>query len=314
MKRTARVLLALAGCSGGADGDRDGAVLDGVVLDAPGPDGPVVDPLIGVGTVEPLFAALEFAEGPQWRDATGDLLFSDIPASTIFRYDPSDGRSTFRSPSGNSNGLALDPSGVLIACEHGNRRVSRGDTNPTTVVDRFEGARLNSPNDAIMRADGNLYFTDPPFGIQDAQRELSFMGTFRVAPGGAITAIRRGALTERPNGIALSPDGSVLYVGDAANALIRAYDLDAAGEASNERTFAQTADVPDGIAVDLAGNLFVATDDGIEVFAADATRWGVITLPDQPSNVAFGEVDHRTLFITARTRLYEVRLANPGIP
>jgi gluconolactonase len=268
-----------------------------------------------------------FVEGPVWtRD--GALLFSDIPGNTIFRTTADKKTTVFRKPSGydavdrrpgqhvGSNGLTLDRDGRVIVAEHGNRRVSRGDgAVPDTLVDRFEGARLNSPNDAVMRRDGILYFTDPPFGIQDNQRELAFMGTFRVLPGGAITTVRRGALTERPNGIALAPGGDVLYVGDAAGGLIRAYDLDAVtGVASGERTFTTTASTPDGLAVDTAGNLFVATADGIEAFAPDGSRWGAIAFPEQPANAGFGGADHRTLFITARPSRYRVRLTTPGLP
>jgi gluconolactonase len=306
------VLLLLTGC-GVTPALPDGALTDVDAADAPGPP---VDPLLGAGAVELIDGGYQFVEGPQWRDATGDLLFSDIPAATIYRYSGSGVPEVFRAASGNSNGLALDTGGVLLACEHGNRRVSRGDgAVPDTLVDRFEGARLNSPNDAVMRRDGILYFTDPPFGIQDNQRELAFMGTFRVLPGGAITTVRRGALTERPNGIALAPGGDVLYVGDAAGGLIRAYDLDAVtGVASGERTFTTTASTPDGLAVDTAGNLFVATADGIEAFAPDGSRWGAIAVPEQPANAGFGGADHRTLFITARTSLYRVRLTTPGLP
>ncbi|MBK9034644.1 MAG: SMP-30/gluconolactonase/LRE family protein [Myxococcales bacterium] len=272
--------------------------------------------MAGAGAVTEVASGYQFVEGPQWRAATGDLLFSDIPAATIYRWAPGAGVPTvFRAASGNSNGLALDPQGTLVACEHGGRRVARGDGEiAVTIVDRFEGARLNSPNDAVVRADGTIYFTDPPFGITDAQRELAFMGTFRVTPAGAVSTVRRGALDERPNGIALSPDAAVLYVGDADHALVRAYDVDAAGATTGERVFTTTAATPDGLAVDAAGNLFVATAAGVEAFAPDGRRWGVLAVPQQPSNVGFGGADARTLFVTARTAVYQVTLANPGLP
>lgn len=312
-------LVAVAGC-GVTPALPDGSLPgegDALVIDAPHPR---VDPLVDRGDVQLVDGGYQFLEGPQWRPATGDLLFSDIPGNTIYRLVPNGSPNgnvptVFRAPSGNSNGLALDRAGVLIACEHGNRRVSRGaGANPETVVDRFEGARLNSPNDAVVRGDDNLYFTDPPFGISDNQRELAFMGTFRVDPSGAITAVRRGGLDERPNGLALSPDGRTLYVGDAANATIYAYDLSSTGEPSGERMFAVTGGTPDGMAVDIHGNLFVATERGIQVIGPDGFPWGAIEVPEQPANAAFGDPDHRTLYITARTSLYRVRLANPGIP
>lgn len=306
----AAVLAACADDAGPPQGD------DARALDAGGPDAAAVDPLVGAGAVTEIARGFQFVEGPQWRAVTGDLLFSDIPAATIYRWVPGGGAPTvFRAASGNSNGLALDPSGTLVACEHGGRRLARGDgATPTTIVDRFEGARLNSPNDAVIRDDGTIYFTDPPFGISDPQRELAFMGTFRVTPSGAISTVRRGALAERPNGIALSPDAGVLYVGDAAQALVRAYDVDAAGATSAERTFVTTAATPDGLAVDAAGNLFVATAAGVEAYAPDGRRWGVLAVPQQPSNVGFGGADGRTLFITARTAVYQLTLANPGLP
>lgn len=314
MRRAATaLLLAAAAACGGDDGgasDPDAAA----ATDA-GPDGPPVNPLDGANTLTLIDDGYQFVEGPQWRAATGDLLFSDIDGDTIYRWTPGGGApQAFRSPSGNSNGLALDPAGVLLACEHGNRRLSRGDgASPTTVVDSFEGLSLNSPNDLIVRDDGTIYFTDPPYGISDGDRELSFMGTFRIAPGGAISTVRRGALTERPNGIALSPDASVLYVGDAADGLIRAHDVAASGETSGERTFTTTAATPDGMTVDEAGNVFVATSAGVEVYAPDGTRWGAIAVPQQPANVAFGGTDRRTLFITARTGVYQITLANAGL-
>jgi gluconolactonase len=222
----------------------------------------------------------------------------------------------FRNPSGNSNGLALDTSGVLLACEHGNRRVSRGDgATPAPVVERFEGLRLNSPNDVTVRSDGTIYFTDPPYGIQANQRELSFMGVFRVAPGGALTAEHRGALSDRPNGIALSPDQSRLYVGDSEAHLVNVFDVAGDGALSNRRLFVNTASTPDGMAVDGDGNLFVATSAGVQVYAPGGTLWGVIPVPMQPSNVAFDGVraDGR-LLITARTAVYVVTLARGGLP
>lgn len=307
------VLAAVASCGGGDGDDGIGDIFDSPRPDAPALDGPPVNPLIGVGAVELVDGGYQFVEGPQWRDGSNDLLFSDIPANTIYRLVPGAGDPTvFRSPSGNSNGLAQWT--ALIACEHGNRRVSLGDgANAATLADRYQGMRLNSPNDVVVGPNGNIYFTDPPFGIQDNQRELPFMGVFRLRDG-QLTTIREGALDERPNGIALSPDGYTLYVGDAAHATIRVYQLDVSGVPTTERQFTATSATPDGMAVDVAGNLFVTTEDGIEVYAPDGSRWGVIDVPEQPANAAFGDPDHRTLYITARTSLYRVRLTNPGIP
>lgn len=304
--------LLLAGC-----GDGDGGVPDadtsGLVDCDCLPDGPDVDPLIGIGEVEVVDTGYQFLEGPQWRD--GQLLFTDIPANTIYALTPPTTIAPFRTPSGNANGLAVTAAGALLAAEHGNRRISITEADAIeALVERFEGDRLNSPNDVIAREDGTVYFTDPPYGIDDAQRELDFMGVFRVAPGGAITAEWRGPLTSRPNGIALSPDASVLYVADTAQGVVRAWDVAGDGALSGERTISSDVPGADGMAVDAAGNLFVTTSAGVRVLAPDGTVWGTIAVAQQPANCAFGDADARTLYITARTALYRVRLASPGLP
>jgi gluconolactonase len=298
------------GCGGGGGSTIDAPPFDGDVgahVDAPG------DPLVGVGDVELVQGGYQFVEGPQWRDATADLVFSDIDGNTIYRYDPATGDPpvAFRTPSQNSNGLALDTAGDLIACEHGSRSVTRTTTaGTTTIVDHYQGMRLNSPNDAIVALDGTIYFTDPPYGITDAQRELPFVGVFRIDPSGALSTIHEGALTERSNGVVLDDRAARLLVADTSDGNVYQYAL-----AGGPRTpFLTTSGNPDGMAIDTNANLFVATATGIEVFAATGDRWGVIAVPEQPANCAFGDADHRTLYITARTGLYRVRLAGPGVP
>ncbi|HUQ05070.1 MAG TPA: SMP-30/gluconolactonase/LRE family protein [Kofleriaceae bacterium] len=315
------VAASACGGDGGGQGDDDGVTIDADLTDVPMNDcGCVGDrpfegnPLDGIGPVTMVGSGYVFTEGPQWRASGSEFVFSDIQGNQIYRWPMTGAPTSFRNPSGNSNGLAVDTNGTLLACEHGNRRVSRGDgATPATVVDRFEGSRFNSPNDLTVRSDGTIYFTDPPYGIQDNQRELAFMGVFRIAPGGAITAERRGALTERPNGIALSPDETRLYVGDSEADLVRVYDVAGGGALSNPRTFATPAG-PDGMAVDAAGNLFVAAAQGVQVYSPTGTLWGEIDVPMQPANVAFGGTDARTLLITARTAVYRVSLVNPGLP
>jgi gluconolactonase len=275
---------------------------------------PAFDPLVGIGAVEPVDGGYQFTEGPQWREAEKVLVFSDIPANTIFTYTPGGPPPTvLRMPSGNSNGLAVDGAGALLAAEHGSRSITRtlGATT-TPLAAMFEGNRLNSPNDVIVADDGTIYFTDPPFGISDAQRELDFIGVFRLAPGG-LTAEHRGPLTARPNGIGLSPDGATLYVADSADGKLYRFAI-TGGALGAREVHAMTAGTPDGLAIDVAGNIFVTTQAGVEVFAPDGERWGVIDVPEQPANCAFGDADHRTLYITARTSLYRVRLANAGLP
>lgn len=326
MKRALALVIVLAACGGGDDGssgDDDGSTTDATEIDVPSSDcgcGDSVNPdnpLEPIGQVTLVGSGYTFTEGPQYHTTNSiGFLFTDIQSNTIYRWTGTGAATVWRMPSGNANGLSVDPSGVTLACEHGNRRVSRGNAaTPTTVVDRFEGARLNSPNDITRRDDGTIYFTDPPYGITDAQRELSFMGVFRIAPGGALTAEYRGALSERPNGIALSPDERLLYVGDSEANVVRVFDVATDGSLSGRRTFVNTATTPDGMAVDTGGNLFVATSAGVQVYSSTGSLWGTIAVPMQPSNVAFGfNGSQSILLITARTAVYSVGLVHPGLP
>jgi gluconolactonase len=270
------------------------------------------DPLVGRGEVELVDEGYGFTEGPQWMPEDGPLLFTDN--DTIYQVAADDEITVFRTPSNYSNGLAVDPEGRLIAAEADARRVTRteSDGTVTTIAERFHGALLNQPNDIVVRSDGTIYFTDPTFGSAAAQAELDFRGIFRISPDGGLTAERRGDTTEAPNGLALSPDESLLYVSNYAANLVWVMDVATDGTLSEARTFVTTGEGPDGVAVDDAGNLFVATGSGIEVFAPNGAPWGVIPVPRIPANCAFGGADARTLFITAREGLYRVTLVNPG--
>lgn len=277
-----------------------------------GTDAAPVDPLAGVGTVELVQGGYMFTEGPQWRESTGVLLFTDIPANTIYQYTPGGGMPTvFRANSHEANGLAIDGGGAVISAHHNNHRIERdGDE----LVSIFENNRLNSPNDVIVAADGTIYFTDPPYGLMSGTQAQPFMGVFRIAPDMTVTAEHRGAMTERPNGIGLSIDGKTLYVADTDDGKVWGFPVGADGALGTRQVVATTSGGPDGLAIDAAGNLFVATTAGVEVFAPSGTKWGTIAVPMQPSNCAFGDADHQTLYITAREGLYKVRLANPGEP
>lgn len=296
-----------AGSSDG--GGRDGGGTDG------GPGEPV-DPLEGIGDVELVATAgpdqdFVFLEGPAWHD--GALLFTDIPANRIYRLNPPRTIDVFREDSGGANGLGTDADGNLLACEHGNRRVSvtRGST-VSSLAERYMGMRFDSPNDLTVRADGTVYFTDPPYGLAGRMSDLMFAGVFRVPPGGEAAVAWMYGDGSTPNGIALSPDESVLYVANTNDGVVRAYDVAADGSLSNEREFAGDTPGADGITTDIAGNLYVTSGRGVQVFAPDGTSWGTISVPMTPANCGFGDSDMRTLYITARTGLYRVRLSVTG--
>lgn len=324
--RAAAVALFVLAAACGGDGDTgDDDYICLTCPDAghdagPGPDaspGPDArpgggDPLADIGEVELVMEGFQFLEGPVWRP-DGVLLFSDIPANTIYQLEPPATITSFRNPSGNANGLANDIDGLLLAAEHGNRRVSRTEAggDVVTVADTYQGDRLNSPNDLAVRSDGTIYFTDPPYGIDPADQELAFNGVFRVDPDGTLTAEWEGPLSSRPNGIGLSPDESTLYVADTTG-VVRAYDVAADGTLSGERTFAADTPGADGMAIDADGNVFVTTSAGVRVFAPDGTEWGTISVPRTPANVTFADADGRSLVITARQGLYTLRVPIPG--
>lgn len=264
------------------------------------------------GAVEKVAGEFKFTEGPVWVAAKNELLFSDIPADRIVRFDGATA-ATFREPSNNSNGLTLDKQGRLIACEHGARRVSRteADGRVVTLADRFEGKRLNSPNDVVVRSDGAIYFTDPPYGVKPEDRELDFQGVYRLSPDGAtLTLVVRDFV--KPNGLAFSPDESRLYVADTERGHIRVFDVASDGALSGGRVFAETPNA-DGMKVDTKGNVFCTAKPGVMVFDPAGRHLGTIIAPERPANCAFGDPDWRSLYITARTGLYRIRLNVPGI-
>jgi gluconolactonase len=271
--------------------------------------------LIESGDPEQLATGFQFLEGPVWHP-DGYLLFSDIPASRIYKWSGGASAEVWREPSGQSNGLTLDRQRRLVACEHGNRRVSRAEADGTVlaIAETYEGKRLNSPNDVVVKSDGTIYFTDPPYGIQPDQREQPCNGLYRIQPDGRLDLLIDDF--DRPNGLAFSPDESILYVGDSPRRHVRAFDVGPDGGLSNSRVFADMdhpqPGSPDGMKVDEAGNLYVTGATGVWVFEPDGTHLGVVVTPERPANCAWGDADRQTLYITARTSLYRVRVKVPG--
>ena len=273
--------------------------------------------LIESGDPERIATGFEFTEGPVWHP-DGYLLFSDIPAGRIYRWSGDGPAQVWREPSGNSNGLTLDHERRLIACEHGNRRVSRTEADGAVVVlaERYEGKRLNSPNDVVVKSDGTIYFTDPPYGVEPEEQEQPCNGVYRIAPGGRLELLLDDF--DRPNGLAFSPDESVLYIGDSGRRHVRAFDVRPDGTLANSRIIADMdhpqPGSPDGMKVDMEGHLYVTGATGVWVFEPDGTHLGVIVTPERPANCAWGDADRQTLYITARTSLYRVRVKVPGCP
>jgi gluconolactonase len=286
--------------------------------------------------LERVAGGFEFTEGPVWSPE-GALLFSSPNTNAIYRWTPDGKVDVFRSKSGytgvdigryhqpGSNGLTFDPDGRLTMCQHGNRRILRVEPhgNTTVLADSFEGRRLNSPNDLVYRSDGTLYFTDPPFGLpgvfDDPDKELPFSGVFGVTPGGEIFLVSDEL--EGPNGLAFSPDERFLYVGnwDDESKIVVRYPIDETGARSGagdvlfDMTPAPGDDAIDGIKVDREGNLFVCGPGGVWIISPGGEQLGLLRLPEDPHNLAWGDDDARTLYITALTSVYRIRTAIPGI-
>ncbi len=270
--------------------------------------------------VEQLATGFGFTEGPVW---CGDyLLFSDIPQNRIVRLRMlSEGPevTTFRSPSGNSNGLTLDKSRRLIACEHSTRRLTRTeiDGSITVLAERYQGKRLNSPNDVVVRSDGSIYFTDPPYGLArlTAWKELPFNGVFRLAPDGELVLLVDDF--DSPNGLAFSPDETILYVNDTMRGQIRAFDINSDGNLSNGRVLIEMRGpepgAPDGMKVDQKGNIYCTGPGGFWIIEPGGKCLARVMPPELPANLAWGDRDWQSLYLTARTSICRLRLSVPGI-
>jgi len=269
-------------------------------------------------TPERVATGFRFTEGPVWIAEEKRLLFSDIPANRIYRLAADGHVMTVREPSGNSNGLTRDQKGRLIACEHGNRRVTRTekDGSVTPLADRFHGKKLNSPNDVVVKSDGAIYFTDPNYGITPDQQEQPLEGVYRLSPDGKEISLVADDLA-RPNGLAFSPDEKKLYIDDSERRHIRVYDVRDDGSLSGGSLFhdmnVNTPGAPDGMKVDVEGRVYCTGAGGVWVFDAAGNHLGTIVTPEKPSNCAWGDDDWYSLYITAVTSVYRIRVKTPGI-
>lgn len=261
--------------------------------------------------IEKIAAGQVYTKGPVWsRD--GYLLWSDPPAQKIMKWVPGEKITVFREQSGAAYGNAMDAKGNLYTCEAKTRRVTRTDKKGAVEVlaDKWEGKRLNAPNDIVVRKDGHVYFTDPAFGNQATGRELDFYGVYHIPPKGPMELVAKPK--GRPNGIALSPNGKVLYVAIADERAVYAYDLDNKGIAANQRLLiSNVTGAPAGLCGDEKGNLYV-TAEGLAVYGADGKPIRTIAMAETPRNCAFGDPDFQTLYITALTSVYRIRLDVKG--
>jgi gluconolactonase len=260
------------------------------------------------------------AEGPLWWKEGGYLLFSDIGNNQRLKWEPSQGVSVFHEPTNNANGLTRDLQGRLLACEHSSRRVTRTepDGSTTVIANNYQGRRLNRPNDVVVKSDGSIYFTDP--GAPDPNLDLDFSGVFRVSPDlGTLTLLVRDFVT--PNGLAFSPDEKTLFINDSRRGHIRSFDVQPNGTLAlaTDRVFADLRGdrpgVPDGMKVDIEGNVYCGGSGGIWVFDSSGIHLGTIAHgAPSTTNLAWGDDDWKTLYITTRDSLAKMRLKISGIP
>ena len=303
---------------------------------------PALDKLIDPGaTIEVLSGGYDWSEGPVWIKDGGYLLFSDIPPNAIHRWKEGEGARLYLRPSGytgkeprggevGSNGLTLDREGRLVLAQHGDRRIARMDaplSQPqpkfTTLADRYDGARFNSPNDVVFHSSGDIYFTDPAYGMEkqwsDPRREMDYAGVFRRSRDGRVTLLTREMT--RPNGLAFSPDERRLYVAqsDPDASIWRVFDVKSDGTLENSRVlFDATSMVkgrkglPDGLKIDTEGNLWATGPGGVLIITPQGRHLGTINTGQATSNCAFGD-DGRTLYMTADDYLMRVKLRARGM-
>jgi len=291
-----------------------------------------LEQIVESSQAERLATGFEFTEGPLWHPE-GYLLFVNNRRNLIYRLVPGGQPEVIREDSGSANGLTFDLQGRLIMCEGDNRQMTRmePDGTITTIADRWEGKRLHRPNDLVRRSDGSIYFTNPGPRLDPADREIDFDGVHRIAPDGSVTAVVTDL--EFPNGLAFSPDEGILYVANTrrdngcveekergevcTHQYIRAYDVAGEGTLSNSRIFANMFSaedgVPDGMKVDTEGRVYCTGPEGVWVFEPNGNNLGIIRLPEIPANCAWGGPDYRTMYFTARSSIYSLRMKTTGI-
>jgi gluconolactonase len=271
------------------------------------------------GDLEVIADGLEFTEGPLWLP-DGALLFQDIKAEKTYRVGPDSRLELVRDRTGAANGQDFDADGRIIFCEQNGRRISRMDrdgSNVETVVEHFQGKRLNSPNDVVARSDGLVYFTDPPYGVSAADKELDFQGVYMLDRNGDLTLLVDDF--EKPNGLAFAPDERTLYINDTARYQIRSFYVEHSGRlrAGSGRVVAtpdpSESGGPDGLKVDRDGRLYAAVAEGVWVYEPDGRLLGIIATPKRPANLAWCGPDAMTLALTAKETVYRVRLKVAGL-
>ncbi len=272
--------------------------------------------------LDQVVSGYEFLEGPVWHPKEKHLIFSDIVGNTMYRWSAEDGASVFRKPSNMANGNTYDRRGRLLTCEHATSIVTRSESNGSTEImaSHYQGKELNSPNDIVVKRDGGIYFTDPNsgrgphYGVQREQ-ELPFQGVYRLDP-------EERALTllvddfSKPNGLCFSIDETQLFVNDSDRNHIRVFDVQPDAGLTNGRVWAETIaegeGVPDGMKIDKDENLYCCGPGGIHVFDKNAESLGVIRMPEQAANFAWGDDDLRSMYITASSTVYRLRTSIPG--
>jgi gluconolactonase len=274
--------------------------------------------------LERIATGFRFVEGPVWHPERRILYFSDIVGDTLYQWRAEDGASVARHPSHMANGNTLDLQGRLVTCEHATSRLTRTehDGSVTILASHYEGRELNSPNDVVVRRDGAIYFTDPTSGrspIYGVPREpeLPFRGVYRLDPASG-TLILLVDDFSKPNGLCFSPDGTCLFVDDSDRDHIRAFDVKEDGTLAGGAVWAELpaegVGVADGMKADQAGNIYCCGRGGIHLFTPDGERLGMIQMPEHTTNLGWGDEDLRTLYITAHTSVYRLRVQAPGLP